>query len=121
MADVFKKIDDIKNELGLDSADQSALDTLKAWEKDFRKAMSVNKLFENPAMKEFVQSLTRIIGESNRVLLEDKNLTEGHRARLMDMRDMYRRFVRLFSDNKSKAEQIERDVEKSLEDLRGDS
>lgn len=84
---------------------------LESWETVLKQAIATQKFGENPIIKGFREALAKEIAEINVVILNDRELTEVQRLRLMDKRGMYERFVNLFYAEDRKIESIEKRID----------
>lgn len=88
---------------------------LQAWQKQLEAIALREKLGENPIIKEIVDKLGKEILEMNRQLLENREIKEDERKRMMDKRNLYRIHREMYRFDAKDFEEIESQIDKELE------
>jgi hypothetical protein len=76
------------------------------WIEQLEKAQFTKELSEHFAVKEFIQGLKEEIEVINRQLIENPMLETFTRLHLMDKRDLYTKFIKIFDVDSLKQEII---------------
>ena len=110
MDDILKKITEAKGKF-LDPSDQSKIGS---WEAQAKRHLMTVSLKGHKGIELILKNYKADIADMNNVLLNDRELKDTERVRLLDRREMYEKFIRIFDDAETGLEKIEKEVEDSI-------
>ena len=110
MNDLLKKITEAKAKF-LQTEDQNVI---SSWEAEAKRHLMTVSLKGHKGIELILENYKKDIADMNEVLLTDRALTESDRVRLLDRREMYEKFIRIFDDAEKGLEKIEKEVEENI-------
>jgi hypothetical protein len=106
---IIKRIEEAKNKF-LIPGDQAVIDS---WMSGAKKSLFVASLRGNKGIELILETFTNDIRDINLLLVEtdSSKLSDKERDRLLDRRNMYRKFVLIFRDGEKNLEAIEKQID----------
>lgn len=110
MDETLKKISEAKAKF-LDPQDQAVV---SGWEAEAKRHLMTVSLKGHKGIEMILTNYKADIASMNDVLLNSRDLNESDRNRLLDKREMYEKFIRIFNDAETGLEKIEKEVDENL-------
>ena len=110
--ELLKKIEDAKGKF-LDPIDQGKINS---WESEAKRAFMVNSLKDHKGIKIILDNFEKDIAEIEDVLknARTKDLSDNDRDKMIDRKELYKQFIKFFSDAEVKIERLEEEISKEI-------
>ena len=115
MSDILQNLDELKAKF-LDGGSEDDLATVTEWERQLKRATLTTGLLKNDAMKMLLEQVTGRIETCNKLLLNDRKMTEKERDKIFERRDCYEWLQNLFVTAKATVKTIKAKVDNELTD-----
>ena len=110
MSEITKDLEKLKEKYTEDLDKQS----IRAWETEAKRAMLIEDLGNTDSVKLVISELQKELDEIDYLLTNDRNLTDIERSRVFLRKDLYKWFLNLFPEAKTKLGGIRKRIKENL-------
>lgn len=112
MDNLLEQISEAKKKfLNSDPVDKQVIE---GWEAEAKRHLMTQSLRGNKGVEMILENYQKDIASMNDILLNDRTLTDLQRISLLDRREMYEKFIRIFNDAEAGIKKLEKEVNDNL-------